>query len=214
MTNTGIFDLFPIPVYKTNFSNQFDSLVEYLKSLPMHCDHNAYAVSPDMSVDNRLFNDNHLDSFKETIRPHVRGFMREVLAIDGEPAFTQCWVNKNRPNESTTRHMHANSFVSGVFYFDVGVESEIVFHKNMPLGNYIMEFDTIPSAGDRSPYAYEWAKISVKNGDLILFPSYLEHSVPPNESEQNRWSLAFNVITRGQIGKSNQLTRINIAEDL
>ena len=35
---------------------------------------------------------------------------------------------------------------------------------------------------------------SVESGDLILFPSYLHHDVPMNESDEDRISIAFNCL--------------------
>ena len=34
----------------------------------------------------------------------------------------------------------------------------------------------------------------MKPGTLVLFPAWLEHSVPPNGSAENRISLSFNVM--------------------
>jgi len=36
--------------------------------------------------------------------------------------------------------------------------------------------------------------IRVRDGTLLLFPSYLEHSVPANASEQERISISFNIM--------------------
>ena len=40
------------------------------------------------------------------------------------------------------------------------------------------------------------ADLTVAEGDLVVFPSWLFHSVPPNKSEQNRISIAFNFMFR------------------
>ena len=39
-----------------------------------------------------------------------------------------------------------------------------------------------------------------KNNQLFIFPSWLLHSVSNNESDQERYSLAFNVYIKGKIG--------------
>jgi uncharacterized protein (TIGR02466 family) len=36
--------------------------------------------------------------------------------------------------------------------------------------------------------------LKVKNGTLLLFPSWLEHSVPPNRSNEPRISVSFNIM--------------------
>jgi len=36
--------------------------------------------------------------------------------------------------------------------------------------------------------------VSVKNGSLLIFPSYLQHSVDANMSEEERISISFNLM--------------------
>jgi ectoine hydroxylase-related dioxygenase (phytanoyl-CoA dioxygenase family) len=36
--------------------------------------------------------------------------------------------------------------------------------------------------------------VSVKNGTLLVFPSYLQHSVDTNMSEEERISISFNIM--------------------
>src|SRR5213075_914536 len=44
-----------------------------------------------------------------------------------------------------------------------------------------------------------------KANDICLFPSVVSHSVDPNESNEERWSLAFNVFVRGSFGPQHLL---------
>jgi hypothetical protein len=45
-----------------------------------------------------------------------------------------------------------------------------------------------------------------KTNDICLFPSVVSHSVEPNYSDEERWSLAFNVFARGNLGREHKLT--------
>ena len=47
---------------------------------------------------------------------------------------------------------------------------------------------------------------SFGNGELILFPSSLSHSVPPNQSDEERISLSFNTWCKGNFGDERSLT--------
>ena len=42
--------------------------------------------------------------------------------------------------------------------------------------------------------------ITPEPGDIILFPSHLEHRVLENDSNMPRYSLAFNFFARGTVG--------------
>jgi ectoine hydroxylase-related dioxygenase (phytanoyl-CoA dioxygenase family) len=43
--------------------------------------------------------------------------------------------------------------------------------------------------------------LNVKEGTIVIFPSHLEHSVEKNNSNENRYSIAFNFYVRGKFGK-------------
>ena len=48
----------------------------------------------------------------------------------------------------------------------------------------------------------------IKELDLMIFPSYLEHSVPTNNTNQKRVSLSFNTFVRGEIGSKSSLSQV------
>jgi hypothetical protein len=87
-------------------------------------------------------------------------------------------------------HTHANSFVSGIVYLTTphasahtmfrkpGGGGEFIFKNDVPLDHY--SSDT-------------WLFRDAAAGDLLLYPSYLSHGVPPNEGGR-RVTLAFNAI--------------------
>ena len=53
--------------------------------------------------------------------------------------------------------------------------------------------------------ATEWnstgAMIKIKEGDLILFPSWVPHYVDKNNTDKERISLAFNTFPIGEMGE-------------
>ena len=50
--------------------------------------------------------------------------------------------------------------------------------------------------------------LPMKRGELILFPSNLQHSVPVNSSEEERISLSFNSFFDSNIGCGEQRTTL------
>ena len=48
--------------------------------------------------------------------------------------------------------------------------------------------------------------LPMKMGELIIFPSSLTHSVPANQSDEERISLSFNTWAKGSLGSERELT--------
>jgi uncharacterized protein (TIGR02466 family) len=90
-------------------------------------------------------------------------------------------------------HNHANSFVSGVVYLTRTHEgSQTVFMKS-PGGSEFMFRNDHARVANGEFNADKWVSPAPEPGDMVLFPSYLMHAVPPNQGER-RITLAFNAI--------------------
>ncbi len=105
----------------------------------------------------------------------------------------EMWVNVLGTGGRQAMHNHANSFISGVVYLtQTHPEAQTVFMKS-PGGNDFA-FKNEHARMTPGPFsADKWVSPAPKPGDLVLFPSYLMHAVPPNPGER-RISLAFNAI--------------------
>ncbi len=108
-------------------------------------------------------------------------------------ALKEMWVNVLDTGGRQAMHNHANSFVSGVIYLTPTHDSaRTVFMKSPGGSDFIFRNDHARVAP--GPFsADKWISPSPQPGDLVLFPSYLMHAVPPNEGGR-RVSLAFNAI--------------------
>jgi uncharacterized protein (TIGR02466 family) len=139
--------------------------------------------------------------------------MQNMMNVDAECALTQSWVNWNYPNEHTQTHIHPNSIASGVLYLESTEQNNlIVFHKpySQTTRNYLdpKTFES-PNPNGKPQFYEAFYRLVVKNGDFIIFPSYLAHSVPRNTTNQKRISLAFNSVTKHKIGANKRLTEID-----
>jgi uncharacterized protein (TIGR02466 family) len=105
----------------------------------------------------------------------------------------EMWVNVLDTGGHQAMHNHANSFVSGVVYLTpTHPNSQTVFMKSPGGTDFAFRNDhagTTPS----EYHADKWISPAPQPGDLVLFPSYLMHAVPPNPGER-RITLAFNAI--------------------
>jgi uncharacterized protein (TIGR02466 family) len=105
----------------------------------------------------------------------------------------EMWVNVLDTGGHQAMHNHANSFVSGVVYLTpTHPAAQTVFMKSPGGTDFAFRNDhagTTPGAFN----ADKWVSPEPQPGDLVLFPSYLMHAVPPNPGAR-RISMAFNAI--------------------
>lgn len=105
----------------------------------------------------------------------------------------EMWVNVLDTGGRQAMHNHANSFISGVVYLTpTHPDSRTVFMKSPGGHDFSFKHDHADVA--TGPYhADKWISMQPSPGDIVLFPSYLLHAVPPNPGER-RITLAFNAI--------------------
>ena len=108
----------------------------------------------------------------------------------------EMWVNVLDTGGRQAMHNHANSFISGVVYLTkTHPEARTVFMKSP--GGTEFSFKNDHAAVTSGPYnADKWISMPPEPGDVVLFPSYLLHAVPPNQGER-RITMSFNAIPSG-----------------
>ena len=165
-----------------------------------------------------IFNSLNYDEYPEYERmrdycqSHVDTYVKEIFCPaqeDVEFYITQSWVNVTRPGEFHHRHAHQNSILSGILYLNAVKNDNICFYH--PMGSLINQTQFEPTQWNvfnSSRYTY-----SPKSGDLLLFPSWLDHSVQKNddEIEYDRISLSFNTFARGSFGRMNGLNGLHLS---
>jgi hypothetical protein len=108
-------------------------------------------------------------------------------------ALKEMWVNVLDTGGRQAMHNHANSFASGVIYLTpTHPDAQTVFMKSP--GGVDFSFRNDHAGMTPGPFnADKWISPAPQPGDMVLFPSYLMHAVPPNPGAR-RISLAFNAI--------------------
>ena len=99
------------------------------------------------------------------------------------------WAIINTGGSANLRHQHGNSTISGAYYVRAPKNSgDIVFYDPRPAPVY-----TYPKAVNPNLLNAQVNGISPKEGALVLFPSYLDHSVNENLSDKERIVISFNI---------------------
>ncbi|MEI6268244.1 MAG: putative 2OG-Fe(II) oxygenase [Methylococcaceae bacterium] len=130
------------------------------------------------------------------VTPHLTEFGALLFGERMGWSLKEMWVNVLDAGGHQAMHNHANSFISAVVYLTpTHTSSRTVFMKSP--GGTDFSFKNDHPGMVTGPYnAEKWISPEPKPGDLVLFPSYLMHAVPPNAGER-RISLAMNAIPSG-----------------
>ena len=130
------------------------------------------------------------------VTPHLSEFGALLFGERMGWSLKEMWVNVLDAGGHQAMHNHANSFISAVVYLTpTHTSSRTVFMKSP--GGTDFSFKNDHPGMVTGPYnAEKWISPEPKPGDLVLFPSYLMHAVPPNAGER-RITLAMNAIPSG-----------------
>lgn len=127
------------------------------------------------------------------ITPKLSDFGVQLFGERMGWSLKEMWVNVMDAGGHQAMHNHANSFISGVVYLTpTHPGSQTVFMKSPGGTDFLFKNDHRgTTAGPFS--ADKWISPAPTPGDMVLFPSYLMHVVPPNQGER-RITLSFNAI--------------------
>ena len=196
-----LLQLFPTPLLIVPYKESIDEELAYLKTLSyrQQAGNGNYR-----SDDSYLLRQEKLKNIKNFLGESVNKFTTDVLQSKQRLIITQCWANRNPKGSRHHEHVHPNSIISGVMYFQI--------NKKLPP---IQFAKTNQDAMKLDPEKYnhvnsESFMLPCKPGELILFPSSLRHSVPTNHGEEDRISVSFNTFCIDAIGSEQSLTHLDI----
>jgi uncharacterized protein (TIGR02466 family) len=157
------------------------------------------------SKNNYILNENEMKDLKLVFINYLEYYLKEIYQAKDEIKIyiTQSWLNYSNKNEFHHQHFHSNSILSCVFYFETNNDDEIILldEKRPILSFEAKQYNLLN--------AKTWS-IPAKKGQLIIFPSNIEHSVPKVKGNKTRISLSFNSFIKGNLGKSEYLSELNL----
>lgn len=103
---------------------------------------------------------------------------------------TGCWANASAPGARHRIHSHPNNYLSGVYYVRTHDGADTInFHDPRPQIAIIR-----PPVRTLTADNADQVVVQVKDGTLLVFPAWLQHSVDPNRSRRVRISIGFNIM--------------------
>ena len=111
--------------------------------------------------------------------------------VDCDIALTSAWLNINDTRQCMNgEHVHGDVF-SGVFYLQAPEESGKLVLQNPAINRM---WNGCALTAQKNQFTGESIRIEPVEGNIILFPSYLPHSVETNNHDEEFISISFNLI--------------------
>ena len=208
--NYQIHELFPTPLFTTTLSEEFADVVPWFYKQEIQHENIDTTNYGARSKNSYILNEPECSKLGNHILDITSEFSKTLGFGYNSYKFTQSWISYKYPGQHHTHHTHPNSLISGVFYFGEPVEKipAVKFHK--PIMGMNVSYLSPRTLVDKKESKYGWTEFSVEfsPGLLLLFPSYLTHSVPLNETNITRCSLAFNIVPTIGFGDEGNLTEL------
>ena len=126
----------------------------------------------------------------------VKKFTKQVIENemgwryrDDKVRITNMWSIINSEGSSNMKHIHPNTYLSSAYYVKVPINSgKICFFDPREQKNF-----SYPITKKKTELSAEIINIIPEEGNLLLFPSYLYHSVGENCSKEDRIAISFNL---------------------
>ena len=115
---------------------------------------------------------------------------RHLAVVHHGFEITGCWANIGAPGAKHSAHMHPNNFLSGVYYVQTGEGAATInFHDPRSQTGIVR-----PPVRELTADNADQVVIQIREGTLLLFPAWLQHSVDENRSAAERISIGFNIM--------------------
>jgi uncharacterized protein (TIGR02466 family) len=198
----NIISLFPTAVSTTSIDRDLTEIeISTIQNLEQRSNQGNRA-----SKNTNVLNLENLSEIKKFIESNIRLYFDEIVCSNKsiEPFITQSWVNFTKEGEYHHKHSHSNSILSGTFYINADVtRDKIYFFKDT-----YQIIDIVPDKFNQYNSSSWW--VPVKTGDLVLFPSRIQHQVDTVSGYEERISIAFNVFIKGTLGTDIDLNLLSL----
>ena len=197
-----ILKMFPTIAYKGHIDIP-DSVIDSYKQERYHaCSPENYYTSNGKMTSPGKHKDKNYIPLISLIDEHVEKYL-DYVKINKKLKCCGAWINLHTEKDFVQQHFHPNAMVSGIVYIDAPDGSApLKFHANPSMNHMFGPF-----------FGHDMSKLAeisfpVETGDILLYPSTILHSVPPNTKPINRYSFAFDYMVDGTIDTYVNKTKI------
>jgi uncharacterized protein (TIGR02466 family) len=200
----------PILILKSDVPIVTKQNIEYFLNAPMR---KSTSSPVGLSAQDGILDAPELSDLKTIMEDSINLYLTEVVAIKNKFKMVHSWLTKNVTGSFHHEHYHHNMMLTSLVYFN----EHGTFDNFSPLQfkgkgltrvfeKFQFEFDVIKE-NDINVSDYV---VRPTTNHLIIFPGWLEHSVPPNDRATTRYSVGANYFINDFLGIENNYDSINI----
>ena len=193
--------LFPVPIHQfdvNGFSGIKDKLIDYAYDCKKK-DPESYSISNSDEWQSITFSFNNKNK-KDILQSFLTNCLAELPSIKKSVDLSvRAWVNISKPGGYLEKHHHPDCNLAGVLWIKAPQNSgDIVFDSPMTFNPFLQsakkrEIDSYTDDFKDKTNIYSDYYFPPTEGRILIFPSYLEHQVRENKSNEDRISVSFNI---------------------
>lgn len=191
----NLMSIYSVPVWQSeypNYEEDKDTFIEVVKRFRENNPESKenenvnYYQSPD-----NLHHHEELRPLLEYICHMVQKANSDLDLIDCDVALTAVWANvQDNSSAILSEHVHKDTY-SGVFYLKAPEGSGKLSISNIAVNKIWQGLSLVDT---KNQFTAKSIKINPVDGQLLLWPSYVPHSVEPNAHDEERISISFTAI--------------------
>lgn len=186
--------IFSTPVWSAEFPNFEEQKETFLESVRNFKDKNISVTKSNIGgyhSPETLQGEAELRPLFEFVCSIALKAVEELNLIECDVFLTSAWVNFNDTRQAmNNEHIHDQTF-SGVFYLSTPPESGKLVVYNPGLNRL---WSGCALTKEKNEFTGDQLRIEPQEGNLLLWPSYLPHSVETNNHDEERISISFNIL--------------------
>ena len=148
-----------------------------------------------------------LQRVKTFILSRFDNYITQHLQIKNHFYLTQSWTAINHKGDAHHLHTHPNTVFSCVYYVQANSGD---LQIKMPVSRIQEGYNLSYNVVQQNIFNSRTINLSVKTGDIVIFPGWCEHQALPNEDDSPRIILGTNYFVTGSFGDYDNKDLITI----
>ena len=149
-----------------------------------------------------------LQRVKTFILSRFDNYVTQHLQIKNHFYLTQSWTAINHKGDAHHSHIHPNTVFSCVYYVQANSGD---LQIKMPVSRIQEGYNLSYKVRQKNIFNSRTINLSVKTGDIVIFPGWCEHQALPNEDDTPRIILGTNYFVTGTFGDYDNKDQIMIS---